>query len=45
MAASGVLESKLPARAPGAFTVEPTRSSFAASRTALLALILRDLVG
>jgi ABC-2 type transport system permease protein len=44
MAASGVIESSAPAGIPGAFTVEPTRSTFSASRTALLALIQRDLV-
>jgi ABC-2 type transport system permease protein len=34
----------LPARPPTAISREPTRSTFAASRTALRALILRDLV-
>ena len=32
-----------PAPAPGRITIEPTRSTMAASRTALLALVLRDL--
>jgi ABC-2 type transport system permease protein len=44
MAAAPLLEGTAPPAIPGAFAVEPTRSTFAASRSALLALVLRDLV-
>ena len=36
MAASAALETTAAVGTPGAFTIEPTRSTFAASRTALL---------
>jgi ABC-2 type transport system permease protein len=42
MAAGGILEARAPV--PGAFAATPTRSTFAAGRSALAALILRDLV-
>jgi ABC-2 type transport system permease protein len=44
MAAGSIARSAAPVAAPPAFTVEPTRSTLAAGRSALVALVLRDLV-